>query len=143
MLTFSVVFLLSFVFRHRQTPQKARYKNCTTLFLCAVLRLLGTEIEEAKIYKRVAEFKKIRKMKTQKSPNAMVTLIVGICSLIFGYFLIGVVLGIIGVVMANKGMAAYRLSPTIYTNVGMLRIGKVLLILGIVFGSIVFLWFIL
>jgi len=66
-------------------------------------------------------------------------LVLGICSILFGCFFVGFICGIIGLVLANKGLAAYQSNP----GEGMLRAGKVTSIIGIVFGSIYVIYYII
>ena len=73
----------------------------------------------------------------------MAALVLGICSILFGCFFVGFICGIIGLVLANKGLAAYQSNPAGYTGEGMLRAGKVTSIIGIVFGSIYVIYYII
>ena len=80
-------------------------------------------------------------MENEKTvPFGVSTLILGILSLLSGCMVIGLVLGIVGVVLASNGTRAYRLNPSAYKGEGMLRAGKILSILGIVFGGISLVW---
>ena len=79
----------------------------------------------------------------QNAPYAVAALVLGICSLLFGCFFVGFVCGIIGAVLANKGLAAYNQNPALYTGYGMLKAGKVTSILGIVFGAIYLVYYII
>lgn len=79
----------------------------------------------------------------QNAPYAVAALVLGICSLLFGCFFVGFVCGIIGAVLANKGLAVYNQSPAQYTGYGMLKAGKVTSILGIVFGAIYLVYYII
>ncbi|MCQ2277642.1 MAG: hypothetical protein MJZ87_11980 [Bacteroidales bacterium] len=72
----------------------------------------------------------------QNAPYAVASLILGIFSLLTGCLFVGLILGIIGLVLANKGTALYIQDPAKYKGYGMLHAGKVLSILGIVFGAI-------
>lgn len=76
-------------------------------------------------------------------PYAVAALVLGICSLLFGCFFVGLVLGIVGIVLANKGLNAYRLTPEKYTGSGMLTAGRVMSIIGVVFGSIYVVYYII
>ena len=77
------------------------------------------------------------------APYAVTSMVLGIASIVFGCFLVGLVLGIIGLVLANKGYSIYNLSPQSYTGEGMLKAGKITSIIGIVFGGIYLIWFII
>lgn len=72
----------------------------------------------------------------QTAPNAIASLVLGILSILSGCFGIGLVLGIIGAVLGGNGMKIYNANPSMYTGVGMLKAGKILSIIGIVFGGI-------
>lgn len=72
----------------------------------------------------------------ENAPNAVAALVLGILSLLSGCLFIGLILGIIGLVLANKGLQTYYLSPSSYKNVGMLNTGKILSIIGIVLGGL-------
>lgn len=81
-------------------------------------------------------------MQQQNAPYAVAALVLGICSLVFGCFFVGLVLGIIGLVLANKGIAAYLANPERYTGYGMLKAGRITSIIGIVFGSLYIVYYI-
>ena len=72
----------------------------------------------------------------ENAPNAVAALVLGILSLLSACLFIGLILGIIGLVLANKGLQTYYLSPSSYKNVGMLNAGKILSIIGIVLGGL-------
>ena len=78
----------------------------------------------------------------QNAPYAVAALVLGICSLLFGCLFIGLVCGIVGAVLANKGLAVYNTNPSGYNGYGMLKAGKLTSILGIVFGAIYTLYYI-
>ena len=59
----------------------------------------------------------------QNAPYAVAALVLGICSLLFGCFFVGLICGIIGLVLANKGLAAYRANPEIYSIVAVVVLG--------------------
>lgn len=70
------------------------------------------------------------------APNAVTSLILGICSIVFGCFFIGLICGIIGLVMANNGTKTYNENPSAYAGEGMLKAGKITSIIGIVLGGL-------
>ena len=72
----------------------------------------------------------------QNAPNAVASLVLGILSIVTGCFFVGLILGIIGVILASNGTKSYLLDPSAYKNEVMLRAGKVLSIIGIVLSSI-------
>ena len=78
----------------------------------------------------------------QTAPNAVAALVLGICSLLFGCFFVGFICGIIGVILANKGLAVYRANPTQYSGSGMLSAGKVMSIIGIIVGALYIIYYI-
>ncbi len=79
----------------------------------------------------------------QNAPYAVAALVLGICSLLFGCFFVGLVCGIVGLVLANKGLDTYQSNPAIYSGYGMLKAGKVTSILGIIFGAIYVVYYII
>jgi len=72
----------------------------------------------------------------QKLPNAVAVLVLGISSLVFSCFFVGLVLGIIGVALSKKGKMMYLACPNTYDNYGMLNAGRIMSIIGIVLGAI-------
>ena len=72
----------------------------------------------------------------QNAPNAVASLVLGILSIVSGCFFVGLVLGIIGLILASNGMKSYMLDPTAYKNDSMLRTGKTLSIIGIVLSGV-------
>ncbi|WP_322550619.1 CCC motif membrane protein [Flavobacterium psychraquaticum] len=77
-------------------------------------------------------------MENQKLPNATIVLVLGILSVltICCYGIFSVILGAIGLVLANKDAKLYAMNPTLYTNYSNLKIGKVLNIIGLVLGAV-------
>ena len=77
-------------------------------------------------------------MENQKLPNATAVLILGIFSILtcccYGIF--SIILGIVGLVLANKDAKLYDQNPTLYENYNNLKIGKVLNIIGLVIGAL-------
>lgn len=73
-------------------------------------------------------------------PNAVASLVLGICSIVFSCFFIGLICGIIGLVLANKGIKCYNLSPEQYMGNGMLNAGRILSIIGIVLNGVYILY---
>jgi len=76
-------------------------------------------------------------------PNATAVLVLGICSIVFSCFFVGLVLGIIGLVMASKGRAMYKESPALYEGYGQLNAGWIMSIIGTVLGGLYVLYFII
>jgi len=74
-------------------------------------------------------------METQKLPNAMISLILGILSFIgccctsgFG----GIVLSGIALFLANKDEKTYAENPELYENFGQVKTAKIIAIIGLV-----------
>jgi pSer/pThr/pTyr-binding forkhead associated (FHA) protein len=79
-------------------------------------------------------------------PHSSSSLILGILSIILTYgALIGLILGIIGLSNANKGLRLSQINPNLYESgsITQAKAGKVCSIIGIVFSSIVLLYWIL
>lgn len=76
-------------------------------------------------------------------PNAIAVLVLGICSLVFGCLFIGLICGIIGLVLANKGIAVFYGTPEAYTGYSMLHAGKIMSIIGIVLGSLYVIYYVI
>ena len=77
-------------------------------------------------------------MEKQPLPNATLILIFGILSIVTCccYGIIGLPLGIIAVVLANKATALYAANPELYTGFQNVKTGKILAIIGIVLNGI-------
>lgn len=69
-------------------------------------------------------------------PNSTAVLILGICSIIFGCFFIGIILGIVGLTMAGKGRRMYRENPELYEGYGALNAGWIMSIIGTILGGL-------
>jgi len=70
------------------------------------------------------------------SPSATPALVLGILSLVLGgCFIIGLVLGIIGLAHARRGARDLELHPN-YEGEGLIVAGKVCSIIGIILGSL-------
>lgn len=76
-------------------------------------------------------------------PNAVSTLVLGICSIVFTFFFVGLVLAIIGLAISGSGMRIYRDNPTVWTGYSMLSAGRVLCIIGTVISSLYALFFLI
>lgn len=71
-----------------------------------------------------------------KVPNAVATLILGICSIVLDCFFVGLVCGIVGLCISSKGNKLAQTNPDAYSGIGMLKAGRVMSIIGIIFGAI-------
>ena len=80
-------------------------------------------------------------------PNATAGLVLGILSIVFSfcYGLIGLILGIIGLIQANKAIQLYDSNPGAYypSSYENAKAGKITSIIGLVLSSLVFLYMIL
>ena len=77
-------------------------------------------------------------MEKRNLPNATAVLVLGILSIITcccGWG-IGVVLGIIALVLANKDQKLYAENPELYLNYNNLTIGRIVSIIGLVLSAI-------
>lgn len=72
----------------------------------------------------------------QTAPNAIASLVLGILSLVSGCFTVGLIFGIIGLALSSSGMKEYYTNPDMYTNFGMLKTGKILSLLGVIFSGV-------
>lgn len=76
----------------------------------------------------------------QTLPNAVATLVLGICSIVFGCMYVGLVLGIIGLVISGSSVKLYRQNPEQWDGYGMLNAGRVMSIIGVVLAGIWIVW---
>lgn len=74
------------------------------------------------------------------TPNAVASLVLGILSIVASCWFVGLVLGIIGLVLGNKGRQAYLLAPDSYSGYGMLNAGRIMSIIGICIGGLYILY---
>ena len=77
-------------------------------------------------------------MEKQKLPNATVVLILGICSILTCccWGIIGLILGIVALILAQKDLKLYNENPEVYRGYSNLNTGKILAIIGIILSSI-------
>ena len=73
-------------------------------------------------------------MEKQTLPNSTLILVFGILSIVTCccYGVVGVTLGIIAIVLANKATALYNENPEMYDGFQNVKTGKILAIVGIV-----------
>lgn len=69
-------------------------------------------------------------------PNATAVLVLGICSIVFSCFFVGLVLGIIGIVLSGKGRHMYKENPSLYDGYGQLNAGFIMSIIGTALGAL-------
>lgn len=74
-------------------------------------------------------------------PNATATLILGIASLVFGCFFVGLLFGIIGLAISGKSKKAYLQNPDIYEGYAQLNAGRIMSVIGIVLGGLAIVWY--
>lgn len=74
--------------------------------------------------------------KKTNAPYAVASMVLGIVSIVFGCFFVGLICGIIGLVLACKGQAVYNADPEKYDGGGMLKAGKVCSIIGIALSAL-------
>ncbi len=72
----------------------------------------------------------------ENAPYSVVTLVMGILSLVTGCAGAGLILGILGVVFGKKGLTAFEAAPNRYKGKGMLNAGRIMSIIGIVLGAV-------
>lgn len=77
-------------------------------------------------------------MEKQKLPNSTLILVFGILSILTCccYGIIGLALGIIAIVLANKATAIYAQNPDEYSGFSNVKTGKTLAIIGVILSSI-------
>ena len=73
-------------------------------------------------------------MEKQTLPNSTLILVFGILSIITCccYGVIGLILGIVALVLANKATALYKTAPENYLGFGNVKAGKIMAIIGII-----------
>ena len=76
----------------------------------------------------------------EKLPNATAVLILGICSIVFGCFFVGLICGIIGLALAKRPVQMYLQNPQRYMNYGALNAGRILSIIGVILGALSIVW---
>jgi hypothetical protein len=72
----------------------------------------------------------------QKLPNTTAVLVLGICSIVFSCFFVGLILGIIGVAMSGNGRKMYKEDSNLYEGYGTLNAGFIMSIIGLVLGGL-------
>lgn len=75
----------------------------------------------------------------QQLPNATLIMILGILSIITAcccYGIVGLIMGIIALVMANKAKGLYATNPSLYTpsSYSNINVGRICAIIGIILG---------
>lgn len=76
-------------------------------------------------------------------PNSTAVLILGICSIVFSCFFVGLILGIIGLNMSSKGRKMWKANPEKYEGYGTLNAGWIMSLIGTILGGLyAFYWLI-
>ena len=77
-------------------------------------------------------------MEQQKLPNSTLILVFGILSIVTCccYGVIGLILGIIAIVLANKATKLYAENPEAYTGFSNVKTGRILAIIGIILSAL-------
>lgn len=83
-------------------------------------------------------------MEQQKLPNATLILVLSIASIVLCCFygLLGIILSIIAIILANKSIQQYNINPQDYSNYNSIKTGKIIAIVGLVINIMVLLFFI-
>ncbi len=76
-------------------------------------------------------------------PNATAVLVLGICSIVFSCFFVGMVLGIIGLTMASKGRKMNSENPELYEGYGALNAGWIMSLIGTILGALYVIYWII
>jgi hypothetical protein len=72
----------------------------------------------------------------QTLPNSTTVLVLGICSIVFGCFFVGLILGIIGLSLSGRGRRLHKENPDLYEGYGTLNAGYIMSIIGVILGSL-------
>ncbi len=77
-------------------------------------------------------------MEKQKLPNSTLILVFGIISILTCccYGIIGLILGIVAIILANKATKIYIENPENYTGYANVKTGKILAIIGVILSAI-------
>jgi hypothetical protein len=77
-------------------------------------------------------------MEKQKLPNGTAVIILGILSIVTCccYGVLGIILGVVAIVLANKDARLYHANPELYSNYSNIKTGKILAYIGIILSVI-------
>lgn len=83
-------------------------------------------------------------MEQQKLPNSTLILVFGILSIVTCccYGVVGLILGIVALILANKATTVYAANPELYTGFQNVKTGKILAIIGIVLNALTLIYMI-
>ncbi len=79
-------------------------------------------------------------------PVSIISMIFGICSIVFSCFFVGLAFGIVALILASKGNKIYNANPAIYSkgSLSMIKTGKITGIIGtIISGVYIIFWIIM
>ena len=76
-------------------------------------------------------------------PNSTAVLILGICSIVFSCFFVGLILGIIGLSISGKGRKLYKNNSELYIGYGSLNVGYIMSIIGTILGGLYIIYWII
>ena len=69
-------------------------------------------------------------------PGATAGLVLGICSIVFTFPVVGLILGFIGFQKSREAKQVAEMNPGIYSNAGVAQAGYVCSIIGLILGGI-------
>jgi len=83
-------------------------------------------------------------MEQQKLPNSTLILVFGILSIVTCccYGVLGLILGIVAIVLAQKATKVYAENPEQYTGFQNVKTGKILAIVGVILSAITLLFYV-
>lgn len=79
-------------------------------------------------------------------PVSIISMIFGICSIVFSCFFVGLAFGIVALILASKGSKIYNANPSIYSkgSLSMIKTGKITGLIGtIISGVYIIFWIIM
>lgn len=82
-------------------------------------------------------------MEQQKLPNSTLILVFGIISIVTFccYGVIGLLFGVIALILAMNAIKTYKENPELYSNIGSVKTGRILAIIGIVLSLLTIAFF--
>ena len=78
----------------------------------------------------------------QSLPNSTATLVMGILSIVFSCFFVGLILGIIGLSISGKGRKMYRENTSGFDGYGALNAGYIMSLIGTILGGLYIVYYI-
>ncbi len=82
-------------------------------------------------------------MEQRKLPNTTLIIVLSIASIVlcWCYGVLGIILSVIALILANNSSKLFNANPEMYTDYGAIKTGKVLAIIGLVLNILVILMF--